>query len=263
MATKRTEKARLTGSEASSFQREFLAALAPESHLHVALNHLSNTYTVIKDAAGRFVWLSDNLARCFGFGEAAAMIGLDDFALSPKRLARQYQRDDQEVLRSGRPMLGKVELVLNERGMLDWNVTNKLPLRNGNGEIIGLIATIQKYSGLRHLPIFGGELRAVVEHIDAHLNEPVRIARLAAIAGVSCRQMERRFRNATGMSPTDFVIRARLDEACRRLQSGGQSIGRIAKDLGFYDQSAFTRLFRKHLGTTPGEFRKTHGRKLP
>jgi AraC-like DNA-binding protein len=154
------------------------------------------------------------------------------------------------------PLLGRVELVFNERGMLDWNVTNKLPLCDARGKVIGLIATIQKYPDMQHLPVFGGELRPVVEHIFAHLGEPLHVAQLAEIAGVSCRQIERRFRNATGMSPTDFIIRARLDEACRRLRERAQPIGRIALDLGFYDQSAFTRLFRRYLGTTPSDFRQ-------
>ena len=97
----------------------------------------------------------------------------------------------------------------------------------------------------------------VVEHVFADLGEPRHVAELAAMAGVSPRQIERRFRNATGISPTDFIIRARLDEACRRLRDGSDPIGKIAIDLGFYDQSAFTRLFRRHLGTTPDAFRQT------
>ncbi|MCE5302774.1 MAG: helix-turn-helix transcriptional regulator [Planctomycetaceae bacterium] len=83
------------------------------------------------------------------------------------------------------------------------------------------------------------------------------MSQLASLAGVSSRQLERRFRNVAGLSPKDFIMRARIEEACRRLREGNTSIGQIALDLGFYDQSAFTRLFRRHLGTTPSEFRRT------
>lgn len=243
--------------DARKFQSDFIARIAPDSHFHAALNHLSNIGVVVKDAAGRFVWISDNLARRCGFDAASEMVGLDDFAFSPPRLAKMYRRDDREVIRSGRPLLGLVEMVFNEQGMLDWNVTNKLPLRDGDGKVIGLIATIQEYSGVRHPPFVGGDLKAVIEYIFGHLGEPLHVSQLAAIAGVSCRQVERRFRNAAGMSPTDFIIRARLDESCRRLRESSDSIGKIALDLGFYDQSAFTRLFRRHLGITPSEFRQT------
>jgi AraC-like DNA-binding protein len=260
LARKRPPKPAETPLDPRKFQGDFITRIASESHFHVALNHLSNTCVVVKDAAGRFVWVSDNLARRLGFDNPLDMVGLDDLAISPPRLVKMYRRDDIEVIRSGRPLLGRIELAFNERGMLDWNVTNKLPLCDADGKVIGLIATIQEYSGVRQLPVLGGELRAVAEHIFAHLGESLHVSQLATIAGVSCRQIERRFRNATGMSPTDFITRARLDEACRRLRDGAESIGRIALDLGFYDQSAFTRLFRRHLGTTPSEFRQTRRR---
>jgi AraC-like DNA-binding protein len=256
VARKRSAKPAVRPRDPRKFQSDFIAKIAPDSHFHIALNHLSNTAVVVKDAVGRFVWASDNIARRYGFAAAVEMVGLDDFAISPPRLAKMYRRDDREVVRSGRPLLGLVELVCNEQGMFDWNVTNKLPLRDGSGKVIGLIATIQEYSGVRHLPFFGSDLRAVVEYVFAHLGESLHVSQLATIAGVSCRQIERRFRNATGMSPTDFIIRARLDESCKRLREGNDSIGNIALDLGFYDQSAFTRLFRRHVNTTPSDFRR-------
>jgi AraC-like DNA-binding protein len=238
------------------FQDAFLARIASDSLLDNALNHLSNIYVAVKDASGRYVWVSDNLARRCGFATGAEMVEIDDFAFNPPRLAKKYRQDDRKVMRSGRPLLRLVEIVLNGPRVPDWNITSKFPLRDARGEVIGVIATVEEYPGLRHLPFFGDDLRAVVKHIFAHLSEPLNIPELAAIAGVSYRQIERRFRNAAGMSPTDFLIRARLDEACRRLQEGGMSIGNIALSLGFYDQCAFARLFRRYFGMTPSEFRQ-------
>ena len=245
------------------FQSEFIARIAPESHFHLAFNHLGSVCVVVKDEAGRFVWVSDNVAQRCGFADPLEMVGIDDYAINPSRLAKMYRRDDREVLQSGRPLLGRIELALNERGMLNWYVTNKLPLRDGSGKVIGLLATIQEYPGVRSLPLFDDEVSAAVEHIFAHLGEPLRVSQLAALAGVSRRQIERRFRIATGMSPSDFIVRARLDKACQRLRDGSDSLGKIALDLGFYDQSAFTRLFHQHLGMTPNEFRHTRGGARP
>ncbi len=259
MARKSTLRNALTADEVRRLQSEFIARICPDSHFHLALNNLGNVRVVVKDAAGRFVWVSDNASRRHGFLEPSQMVGLDDVAINPPRLVKKYHRDDREVLRSARPLLGRIELAFDEGGMLSWHVTNKLPLCDRDGTCIGLIATIQEYPGVHNLPAFGRELKAVVDYIFAHLGEPLHVAELAAMAGVSCRQMERRFRNAAGMSPTDFIIRARLDEACRRLRDGSQSIGKIAIDVGFYDQSAFTRLFRRYLGTTPSEFRRMRG----
>ena len=256
LAKKRSSKTE-TPHNARQFQDEFIRRIASESHFHVAMNHLNNTVVVVKDFDGRFVWVSDNLARRCGFADGSEMVGLDDLVICPPRLVKTYRRDDLEVMQSGKPLIGRIEPTINDLGMLDWSVTNKFPLRDAEGTVIGLILTIQKYAGVRQMAAFGGELREVVEYIFAHLAESLHVSQLATIAGVSCRQIERRFHNAAGMSPTDFITRARLDEACRRLRDGDDPIGRIAIDLGFYDQSAFTRLFRRHLGTTPSEFRQT------
>ena len=113
----------------ASRQEKFISSIAPGSHFHLALNQLPNTRVLVKDAAGRFVWVSDNVPRRHGFAEPAAMVGLDDLAINPPRLAKAYRRDDREVMESGRPLLGKVELAFDEGGILSWHVTNKLPLR--------------------------------------------------------------------------------------------------------------------------------------
>jgi AraC-like DNA-binding protein len=238
-----------------AFQRKFLERIAPESHFHVALNYLDNTQVVVKDAAGRFVWLSDNVARRYGFAEGADMVGSDVFATNPPRLAKMYHCDDLEVLRSGRPLLGKIELVFDPRGMLNWHVTNKVPLQDRRGKVIGLIVLIQEYPGQQDLPV-AGDLRAMVAYIFAHLAEPLRTSHLATVAGVSSRQVERRFRDAAGMSPTEFILRARVGEACRWLRDTDEPIVKIAAHVGFYDQSALSRCFRKYLGMPPREFRK-------
>lgn len=239
------------------FQNAFIASIAPDSHFHLALNCLGNTRVLVKDQAGRFIWVSDNVPRRHGFTTAAEMVGLDDWDINPPKLAKIYREDDLGVMRSGEPLLGRVELAFDERGMLRWYVTNKLPLRDRLGKVIGLIATIQEHAGVPEMPTFGSELQEVVQYILAHLTESLPLTHLAALAGVSARQLERRFRNAMGTSPTDFILRARLDEACRRLRESDDTIGRIALDLQFYDQSAFTRLFRRHLGMTPKAFRQT------
>jgi len=261
MGEKRRSKSPMPPREARRFQRDFIARIAPDCHFQIALNHLANTCVIVKNAEGRFVWVSDNLALRLGYPNPSDMIGLDDFDINPRRLAINYRRDDLEVLQSGKPLLGKVELAYDPLGKLDWNVTNKHPLCDARGKVIGLIATIQAYRGMRDLPLFGGELRTVAEYIFTHLDSPLRTPQLAAIAGVSCRQIDRRFLNATGMNPTDFIIRARLDEACRRLRDTDDPIGKIAVEVGFYDHSAMTRLFRRCLGTTPTEFRRTRLRR--
>ncbi|MDR3402179.1 MAG: helix-turn-helix domain-containing protein [Chthoniobacter sp.] len=237
-------------------QRAFFLSLEGLGGCHVAFNHLANTRAVIKDKEGRLVWVTDNVPTRHGFASPDAMFGLHDFDFNPRKLAEVYWRDDLQVLRTGEALVGKAEISFNEMGMPDWHVVNKIPLRNRAGQVAGLIATIQPHPGLNRVPLLGGSLRKAAAQIQANLGSPQHLSELAAVAGTSARQLQRNFQAAMGMTPSDFIIRSRLVEACRRLRETDASIGAIALDIGFYDQSAFTKAFRKHIGIKPLEFRR-------
>ncbi|MDR3639621.1 MAG: helix-turn-helix domain-containing protein [Isosphaeraceae bacterium] len=239
---------------------KFLECLAPASQLHLALNHLADTRVVVKDRRGRFLWVSDNVPARHGYNSVQEMLGLTDTDINPKELAALYEQDDAFVLRTGRPILGKTEIAFDELGLPGWFSVNKLPLRDRRQRIIGLIATIQTIPEGRSLPAPGGELRTVIGYIRSHLDDPLRIGELAALIHLTPRQLERRFRQATGLTPSRFITRCRVAEACRQLRDTDAPIGRIAVSVGYYDQSAFTKVFRQQLGLTPLQFRKSRSR---
>jgi AraC-like DNA-binding protein len=68
----------------------------------------------------------------------------------------------------------------------------------------------------------------------------------------------RRFRRATGVSPTQWCLRQRIERACELLLSTNDSIEAIADHLGFSDRSHFQRAFRKQRACGPAAFRRTH-----
>ena len=71
-------------------------------------------------------------------------------------------------------------------------------------------------------------------------------------------QFERVFKRHFNTTPQQYVIKRRIYDACERLR-GKDQLADIAVDLGFYDQSSFTRQFRKHMGITPLQYRKRYG----
>jgi transcriptional regulator GlxA family with amidase domain len=101
-------------------------------------------------------------------------------------------------------------------------------------------------------------LASVVTYVAHHLDEQHTVASLAAVAGLSTSQLERRMHKVFGLSPKQYVVKARVDEACRRLTNTADTLADIATSCGWYDQSAFSRQFARITGLPPGEFRTRH-----
>jgi AraC family transcriptional regulator len=96
-------------------------------------------------------------------------------------------------------------------------------------------------------------VRAVMEQ---RLAEPVSLAELASIAGLSVSQFSRQFKARTGLAPHRFLLGLRVDQACRLLRSDTAPIAEIAVRSGFSHQEHLTRVMRAQLGTTPGAVRR-------
>jgi AraC family transcriptional regulator len=95
----------------------------------------------------------------------------------------------------------------------------------------------------------------VLRFIDAHLAEPLGLARLAAIAGTSRYHFLRTFRHVAGVSPHQYVIARRLAEAALRLRTSDRGVLEIAVAVGFNDASHFTHTFKREFGAAPAAYR--------
>jgi PAS domain S-box-containing protein len=93
----------------------------------------------VKDTEGRYVL--NNLAHVRALGAASPddVAGKSDFDFYPEELAERYRVDEREVLDSGRPLIGKEEPSVDGEGNERRHSTTRVPLRDGNGEIVGLL----------------------------------------------------------------------------------------------------------------------------
>ena len=93
-----------------------------------------------KDMQGRFIFANGAVARGMGLSDPAELLGKTDFDFYPLELASEYNRQEQEVLRYGRPLLNQEEhaayLLLEEEA---WLVTTKVAVRDVAGRIVGLV----------------------------------------------------------------------------------------------------------------------------
>lgn len=94
-----------------------------------------------------------------------------------------------------------------------------------------------------------------LRHIDAHLADPLPVARLAACCHLSADTFARCFRRCVGQTPTQYVQECRVTQAAQRLLFTGDSIERIADDCGFGNRFYFSRIFTRHTGLSPAAYR--------
>lgn len=102
----------------------------------------------------------------------------------------------------------------------------------------------------------GGEIEAVRDVMTRRLAEPLPLSDLAAVTGLSVSQFTRRFKAATGQTPHRYLMRLRVEAACRLLRAGSLPIAMIATRCGFSHQEHLTRVMRAQLGTTPAALRR-------
>jgi len=95
----------------------------------------------------------------------------------------------------------------------------------------------------------------ILEHIKNHLGEPLGVPELAMQAGLSEARFKVRFKEETGVPPGEYVLRARIEEAGRRLRKSDTDITRIAFDLGFSSSQYFATVFKRFTGQSPRDGR--------
>ena len=103
---------------------------------------------------------------------------------------------------------------------------------------------------------FFRELSPVIRHIEENYAETISMKHMAELAGLSATQFNVRFQSVLRMSPTDYVLSLRIQDAQKKLTETSEPIAEIAINVGFVDQSHFTKRFRKITGMTPLAYRK-------
>ena len=113
------------------------AALLEERHLlHTLMDNLPDDI-YFKDRDSRFTCINQALARVFGLSDPAQAIGKRDFDFFTGEHAEQAFADEQEIIRTGQPILGLEEKETWPDGRVTWVSTTKMPLRDAQRNIVG------------------------------------------------------------------------------------------------------------------------------
>lgn len=209
-----------------------------------------------KDSGGRFMRVNAAGAALHGCSREE-MIGKKDADLHPPALAAQYVEEDRKVMRTGVPLLDRLWLVYNAAGTPGWFLSSKFPLRNPRGEVVGIAGVMRVQDAPGGVAGPGGynRLTPALNHVLTHYGTDLRMEALAERCHLSVSQMQREFQRCFGTTPSAYLLNVRLLMARWRLKNTGTSVGAIALECGFYDQSHFTRAFQKAHGVSPLKYR--------
>jgi transcriptional regulator GlxA family with amidase domain len=95
----------------------------------------------------------------------------------------------------------------------------------------------------------------VQAHVMEHIGEPLTVERLAQVAGMSARSFARAFVQLAGLTPHEFVERARIDAARNALESSDAPLKTVAWECGFGTADRMRIVFVRRLGVSPNDYR--------
>ena len=100
------------------------------------------------------------------------------------------------------------------------------------------------------------KIEPALNYLKDNFNRKITVADLARRSGMSQTRFFIAFKNVTGMAPVEYLIQTRLKESQRMLWLTKDSITEIALRCGYEDPFFFSKIFKKHTGTTPCQYRQ-------
>lgn len=225
----------------------------PIDELIPLFDALPDVVFFVKDTAGRYTHANLTLVRRLGLKCRDDVINKCAAELFPAFLGGGYAAQDRRVL-GGEVIENQLEVHIFDNRASGWCVTFKRPLEI-HGEICGVIG-VSRDLGLpdgRH-PTYD-RVRNVLNYMQEHYADRIRVLTLARLADMSVAQLERYFRRVFQLTPQQMLTKLRIESAMQLLQ-GQDTVAAISVACGFVDQSAFARQFKVTVGMTPRDYRK-------
>ncbi|MCC9606198.1 AraC family transcriptional regulator [Blastopirellula sp. JC732] len=246
----------MSNSSPTAFKAAFFARNPMAESVISLFKYLPQTYFYAKDTESRFVTVNRQFLENHGLDDETQALGKSDYDFHPPLLAEAYISEDRRVMASRQPLPGQVWQVLYRRTMPRWYVCTKAPLFDASGEVIGIAGAMYRIEQQEELSRYLQELLPVARYVEQHYAEPISVTDMAAIAGLSSTHFNRRFQQLLRVTPTGYLQTVRIQAAQRLLSTTSRKLAEIAVDVGFTDQSHFTKRFREVTGLTPAAWRK-------
>lgn len=178
------------------------------------------------------------------------------FILEPGYRNRMHFRN---MLHFNRIDMAKAEYILNSMLIEEENKETgyELFLKNKLEEIIIFLS--RRYSQIR-VPKAKSLVRIgkAIDYLEHNFHNSIYIQQLAELSYMSVRNFQRVFKDATGLSPNDYLLEMRVQHASKLLTETEQAVYDISVDAGITDWFYFSKVFKKKFGVSPLKYRKQH-----
>jgi AraC-like DNA-binding protein len=249
--------------DGSTEERGIMKSTQASFDLAGLFDFLEDVLAWVKDREGRYLWVNRAFLIHYTLehpnlnGELCEeqVLGRTDYDLSPAFLADQFRLDDEHVL-AGNRIVNRIERVGEFEGAAGWNVTNKIPVRDASGKIVGTAGITRALNKPAPHPGSAAGFGPVLEYIREHYRRPISNQQLADVSRMSLRAFERQFLASFHLTPQKYLRKLRLRIASRALIYTSELLSELALNCGFGDQSHFTREFRRQFGRTPRDYRE-------
>ena len=217
---------------------------------------MHDTAFFIKDAVGCYLVVNHSLVERHGLAHKSQMIGRRPCDVCPGDFGRIPTEQDAQVLRTGRPIIERLELFWRRPNVPVWGLTSKIPIRDEKGRVTGLIGISKDLTALVSREDVPPAVAQALRHLETAFEEPISPSSLARKAGMSAARFARVIKRIHGISPMQLITKTRISAGSRLLCETETSVAEIALECGFSDHSAFTRAFRAITGMSPTEYRR-------
>lgn len=240
---------------------EFFALLTTPYTGEELFDCLNDLVYFVKNERAEYVVVNRTLMERCGATDKSQIIGRTAEDLFPAPLGRSYREQDEGLIRTGTAIVNQLELHLYPGRDTGWCLTNKLPLRGAEGRVVGLVGSSQDLQPPAEEAVGYEDVAKAIQFARDHLERRPTLGALAAAAGMSDYQFDRRVRRLFRLTTGQMLLKLRIDAAAEMLRDADRPVAQIALACGYSDQSAFARQFRRTIGLTPLEYRSAYRQK--
>jgi PAS domain S-box-containing protein len=225
--------------------------------LEQMFDFVPDTAFFVKDREGRYVAVNKSLIERHGLKRKDQAIGRRPSDICPGEFGRLPSQQDVDVIRHNRPLIDHLEMQWQLPHQPCWCLTTKLPLRDNEGNVVGLVGISRDLRAQIKSQEMPTAAAAALQRFENRLNESISPARLAAWSGLPPARFARLIKKLFGLTPSQYITKTRIAAASSLLRETDQTVAQIASACGFADHSSFTRAFRKVAGVSPTQFRES------